>query len=138
MAQTVATDVQQARGEAVRRAANVQLRFSEHPGGSCYIIHTGNAGQCRCRDDGEAVCTGGAAVLKLEWVPSSRQTTIRANVPSMGFNARIGTVSPAGSIDVTNVDGENIRHVVSVVGRIRTCTTTRSKSSLPDCNPKKS
>ncbi|WP_077036049.1 GspH/FimT family pseudopilin [Pelomonas sp. KK5] len=133
VAQTIATDIQQARGEAVRRGDSVQLRFSEHPLGSCYIIHTGGTNACRCGDDGQAVCTAKGQVLKLEWMPRSQATQVHANVGSMTFDPQRGTVSPAGSVDVTDAHGDGIRHVVSMMGRVRACSTGGSVSGLSTC-----
>ncbi|MDN3920561.1 GspH/FimT family pseudopilin [Roseateles violae] len=131
LAQTVMVDLQQARSEAVLSGAGVQLRFSQHPGGSCYLLHKG--GQCRCDDSGQPVCTGAAQVLKQEWIPASRRLTVRANVQTMSFQARQGTVTSTGSIDVAGSGGTTIRHVVSIAGRVRSCTPTGGVSGLPRC-----
>jgi len=133
LAQTMMTDIQQARSEAVQQAANVQLRVSQHPGGSCYLIHTGTPGQCRCDDAGQAVCEVPAQVLKLEWVAASRRMTLTSNVQNMNFQARQGSVTPAGRIEITSGTGESIRHIVSIAGRVRSCSPTSGFNSLPRC-----
>lgn len=133
VAQTLMTDLQQARSEAVQRADAVQLRFSQHAKGSCYVMHTGASGQCRCEEEGSAVCTANAQILKFEWLPSSRKLSIRANVSNMSFQARQGTVTSTGSIDVASASGTAIRHVVSIAGRIRSCAPDGPLKHLPKC-----
>ncbi|MET0519284.1 MAG: GspH/FimT family pseudopilin [Burkholderiaceae bacterium] len=132
-AQTVYVDLQQARSEAVMRGQSVQMRFSQHSQGSCYLIHTGASGDCRCSDAGEAVCRASAQPLKLEWLPASRQVAVRANVGNLNFQARQGTVSSAGSVDVALADGRAIRHVVSIAGRVRSCSPDGLVKPLPRC-----
>lgn len=133
IAQTLMTDLQQARSEAVQRADVIQLRFSQHPQGSCYVMHRGAAGQCRCSDEGQAVCDAPGLLLKTQWVPSSRSASIRANVGNLSFQAAQGAVSPTGSIDVASADGAAIRHIISIAGRVRSCSPDGGFSQLPRC-----
>ena len=44
----LATDVQFARSEAVARNQPVRISLFATPQGSCYVVHTGAAGQCLC------------------------------------------------------------------------------------------
>jgi Tfp pilus assembly protein FimT len=133
VAQTMMANLQQARSEAISRADAVQLRFSRHPGGSCYILHTGSSGQCQCDGDGQAVCAPAERVLKLEWIPSAQNIAVRANVSNMSFQARQGAVTSTGSIDISSSNGETIRHVVSIAGRVRSCTPSAGLLRLPRC-----
>lgn len=132
-AQTLMTDLQQARAESVRSGAAVQFRISSHAGGSCYVLHTGATGACRCDEGGTAVCTGDAALLKSQWFPLSRAVGLRANVASLGFQARQGAVTNTGSIDVQIGDGIGIRQVVSVAGRVRSCAINGRIGGLQPC-----
>lgn len=134
-ADTLHAEIQHARSEAARLGANVQLSFSEHSLGTCYIIHIGKAGDCRCISEGRAICTAGH-LLKADWIDKKSQLLIKANVPTMTFDPGGGYVHPAGTIGVTNAAGENISQVVSILGRIRRCTTTPDKNSLPRCDTK--
>jgi prepilin-type N-terminal cleavage/methylation domain-containing protein len=133
LAQSVMVDIQQARSEAVQSGAAVQLRFSQHPGGSCYLLHTGAAGQCRCDDAGRPVCASLEQVLKQEWIPAERRLTVRANVQNMSFQARQGSVTSTGSVDIASSAGATIRHIVSIAGRVRSCTPTGGVAGLPKC-----
>lgn len=132
-AQMLMTDLQQARGEAVRGAESVQFRFSRHASGSCYVVHTGPAGDCRCEDGGEPVCTGEGVLLKSQWLPGERSIAVTANVQGLGFQARQGAVTNTGSIDIRIGDGTGIRHVVSIAGRVRSCALSSRIAGLPSC-----
>lgn len=133
IAQTLMTDLQQARSEAVQRADTVHLRFSRHARGSCYLMHTGEPGQCNCDDSGLATCAATARLIKREWVASSQRIALRSNVNNMSFQARQGTVSSAGSIDISDSSGLTIRHIVSIAGRARTCSPNGGVTRLPVC-----
>lgn len=133
IAQTLMTDIQQARSEAVQRADAVHLRFSRHALGSCYLMHTGDAGQCTCDDNGQATCAAAAQLIKREWVAASKRVSLRSNVNTMSFQARQGTVTSTGSIDVSDSAGPTIRHIVSIAGRVRTCSPNGGVKRLPIC-----
>lgn len=136
-AQTLVTDIQEARSAALRSGDSVLLRFSQHPQGTCYIVHTGAKGDCVCSDAGKAICIGKGQALKTTWIPAQGNTTVKANVQNMNFDGRQGLVTPAGSIDVVDSNGETIRQVVSITGRIRSCTTTTGFNALPKCTTSK-
>jgi len=133
VAQTMMANLQEARSEAVSRADAVQMRFSRHTGGSCYIVHTGASGQCRCEGDGQAVCVHSERILKLEWIPLTQNIAVRANVSNMSFQAPQGAVTSTGSIDISSSNGETIRHVVSIAGRVRSCSPSGELHQFPRC-----
>jgi len=129
----VMIDLQQARSEAVLRTGAVQFRFSRHPKGSCYIIHAGASGDCRCSDAGQAVCNADGLPIKLEWFPGQTRISVSANISNLSFQARQGAVTSTGSIDITGDDGQAIRHVVSIAGRVRSCSPDGSFKNLTKC-----
>jgi type IV fimbrial biogenesis protein FimT len=133
IAQTLMTDLQQARSEAVQRGDTVHLRFSRHSQGSCYLMHTGDSGQCTCDDSGQATCAATARLIKREWIAASQRIALRSNVNSMSFQARQGTVTSTGSIDISDSAGPTIRHIVSIAGRVRTCSPNGGVTRLPVC-----
>lgn len=142
VAQTVMTDLQLARAEAVQHAESIELRFSEHPHGSCYVMYSSGPDnndrdghdECRCDDSGAAYCDAvELAVLKTQWLPSELQIGLHANVRTLSFHARQGTVTSTGSIDLSLADGTAIRHVVSIAGRVRSCAVGPSIGGLPRC-----
>lgn len=133
VAQTMMANLQQARSEAISRTEAVQLRFSRHANGSCYVIHTGSSGQCHCDATGQGVCAASERILKLEWIPSTSNVSVFANVVNMSFQARQGAVTSTGSIDVKSNNGDTIRHIVSIAGRVRTCSPTPELHRFPRC-----
>lgn len=133
LAQTLMTDLQQARSEAVQRGEAVHVRFSVHPQGSCYVLHGGAPAQCKCKDGGTVECLSPEGLIKSEWIPSRLAVTVKANVGGMSFQPRQGTVTSTGSIDVIGAAGPTIREVVSIAGRVRSCSPGASMSGLPRC-----
>ena len=135
MADTVLTDVQHGRSEAARLGTSVQLRFSEHPQGTCYLVHTGPKNACRCGDDQQIACSKQGGVLKSEWIPRQTQIAVKANYSPMTItlDPRTGTATPGFRVNITSDDGEHIRHIVNSMGRIKSCTTTVGRNSLPKC-----
>ena len=121
-ASQLASDLQFTRISAVAR--NQRLRFSLQTDatGSCYVIHTGSADTCRCGDSGPAVCDSGASEIRTIRVPVSDRVRVQANVASILFDPVHGTSTPAGTVRVIGSNGRELRHVVNVMGRVRTCS----------------
>ena len=118
----LATDLYLARSEAVARQQGVRVSFHAVAGGSCMVIHTGSTADCSCDGGGVAQCTNGAALVKSSYFPASRGVSVAANVASMRFDQTNGTVSPAGTVRLTASTGPEVRHVVNIMGRVRTCS----------------
>lgn len=134
IAQTLMTDLQQARNEAVLLTSAVQLRFSQSSKGSCYVMYRAGAGQCSCDDQGQPQCTAPGLLIKSAWLPSQLALTVKANVGQLSFQARQGAVTSTGSIEVASSDGRAaIRHVVSIAGRVRSCAVS-GFTQMPGCS----
>lgn len=86
------------------------------------VIHTGSTADCSCDGGGVAQCTNNAALIKSNYFPASRGVSVAANVASMRFDQTNGTVSPAGTVRLTASTGQEVRHVVNIMGRVRTCS----------------
>lgn len=132
-AQALMTDLQYARSLAVARSSAVHMRFSSHPKGSCYILYSGSSSQCKCDDAGAAVCSNPAELIKVQWLPSDQAISLRANVNSMSFQARQGAVTSTGSIELNAGSSMSIKQIVSIAGRVRTCSPNGSVGSIPAC-----
>jgi len=132
-ASQLASDLQFVRVSAVAR--NQRLRFSLHndAAGSCYVIHTGAADACRCGNSGPAVCVSGASEIRTVRLPATEQVLVQANVSSIVFDPVHGTSSPAGTVRVIGSNGRELRHVVNVMGRVRTCSPQGSVSGYRAC-----
>ena len=124
MASELTTYVHHARSEAVARSGGVRLSFLAAADGSrCTLMHTGPATACSCSAGGVAHCNApDAALLRWQGSPAGQRVNVEANVVSMHFDPVRGAVSPAGTIRTALPDGREVRHVVSVFGRVRSCS----------------
>lgn len=133
VAAQLATDVRHARSMAVARHEQVRLTLRQSAAGSCYVVHTGSASDCGCAPDGTASCRAGAEVLQSSGFPAGGPVQVSANVGSMLFDADRGTVSPAGTLKVQDGSSRAVHQVVSIMGRVRTCTPTGAAAGYPAC-----
>lgn len=115
------TDIQLARSEAVARNQSVRIGFAADETGSCYLLHTGAAGDCRCDGQGATACRAGAEALRSVPLVAGAPVQLSANSASILFDADKGTVTPTASLRVRSRIGE-IRQIVNVMGRVRSCS----------------
>jgi type IV fimbrial biogenesis protein FimT len=125
----VGTDLRYARSEAVAR--NTGVRVSFHQG--CYVVHTGTRDDCRCDGQGPAVCTGDAVALKTVNGAEARGVQIVSNVSSMRFDETNGTTSPTGTVCTVPASGRSVHHVVSIMGRVRSCSPAAAGAPCASC-----
>lgn len=133
VASELAVDLRYARTEAVARAEGVRLSVRSNDDGTCVMVHTGAAADCQCGASGAAHCAGDARLLKSSFYPVGADPVITSNVPSMRFDPVNGTVVPGGSVTIRTRGGMSLRHVVSVMGRARTCSPGGSVKGAPAC-----
>ncbi len=127
------TDLQFARSEAIARNDGVRVSFHAVSGATCMVIHTGATADCSCTDAGVAQCGGGAALIKNNYFAPSSGVTVSANVASMRFDSTLGTVTPAGTVRVASASGPSVQHVVSMLGRVRSCSPSASVPGYKSC-----
>jgi type IV fimbrial biogenesis protein FimT len=122
VAMQLETDLQLARAEAVARNESVRVAFAaETAGGSCYVLHTGPAGACRCDGAGATTCAPGAKALRAVPLAPGYPVQLTSNSASILFDAVKGTVTPTATMRVTAEVGE-IRQIVNIMGRVRSCS----------------
>jgi type IV fimbrial biogenesis protein FimT len=121
-ASQLAIDLQYIRSEAVARNEALRIGFETSASDSCYVIHTGAAGDCRCTSHSVAQCSGTAQEIKTVHLDANTRVRLSSNVGSMLFHPVRGTVSPTGSLLLSGPKGMEIRHVVNMMGRTRTCS----------------
>lgn len=122
IANELLTDLQLARTEAVSRQQNVRVTFSPSAATpDCYVVHTGPAVACTCAQPAPTACTTDATLIKQVTIDPDSGVSIHSNVRSLSFQGILGTVTPTGSITISSADGRALKHVVNVVGRVRTC-----------------
>lgn len=122
LAAEVAADLQFVRMEAVSRQRPVRVSFeSDAAGTTCYVIHTGGPGDCHCLAGAPAICDTGATEIKTQHFPAGDRAGVRANVTSMLYDPTFGTVSPTATVRIGTADRNGVHHVISLLGRVRTC-----------------
>ena len=132
-AAALAADVHFTRQEAVARRQALRLGVQNTPAGTCWVVHTGGAGQCLCADAGPAVCGGGAVEIKTVVLPGAERVRVGANVGSILFDPLHGTSTPTGTLRLADTHGRAIHHVVNVMGRVRSCAAAAVIPGLPAC-----
>lgn len=118
----LASDIHLVRSAAIARGQALRLSFLPRSGGSCYVIHTGAANACACADDGPAVCHGAAREIKTVNLSDSDRLQLSANVASVLFDPMHGTSTPTGTLRLVGANGREVRHIVNILGRVRSCS----------------
>jgi type IV fimbrial biogenesis protein FimT len=129
----LSTDLQFIRSEAVRQNRSLRVSFQQLTGGSCYVIHTGSSADCHCSGDAPAVCTGDAESVKTVYVAAQRGVQILANQAGISYDPVRGTASPWATVRVVGNEGRAIHHVVSIMGRVKTCSPQHSMAGYKAC-----
>lgn len=131
---TLLGDLQHMRSEAIMRNSDMRMSFHATAAGSCYVVHAGPAAACSCDGSGQAQCNAAQAALinARHWqAGGSRQVT--ANVTSILFDPRAGLAAPGGTVRLTDSAGREIRHIVNLRGRVRTCSAQGPLPGHPAC-----
>jgi type IV fimbrial biogenesis protein FimT len=123
-AQQLLGDLQFIRSEAVARQQGLRLTVLPWAGGSCYVLHSGSADACTCGlvENTPAVCSGGATEVKTVRWTAHDKAALQSSANSLRFDPWDGTSTPTGTLDISNPQGQQLRHVVNVMGRVRTCS----------------
>lgn len=129
----LATDIHHARGLAVARRTAVHLSAQQTTDGSCYLVHTGNAGDCVCSGAGVSQCSGNAQALRTVGFATTGPVRMSLNSRSMLFDPDRGTVTPTGSFKLELQAGTALRQIVNIMGRVRTCSPAGSLPGYPTC-----
>jgi type IV fimbrial biogenesis protein FimT len=125
-----------AHARAMAVSHNDGVRLSVKPaedGAVCLIVHTGDASSCSCAAGGAPQCSTETHVFKASSFPAGGPVSVSANVQSLRFDPINGTVSPSGTVVITGRDGHQVRHVVSLMGRLRTCSPGGAVKGYAPC-----
>lgn len=134
VASQLQTDLQHARSMAVAANQMVRVHFDEDSSGSCYVIHTGAANSCRCSAAEGSTCGGGAVARQtVRFIAAAGAPQVRANVSSIGVDPQRGTVTPTATMSIANSNGDELRAIVNIMGRVRTCVASGSIVSSRPC-----
>lgn len=122
VAAQVETDIHHARSLAVARGAPVRISFdSSQANASCYVVHTGSAGDCRCDGTGAAVCRGSSEAFHTVRLGADTPVQLASNSSSVLFDGARGTVTPTATIRV-HTGSAAVHQVVNIMGRVRSCS----------------
>ena len=127
------TDIHFARSLAVSHNHSLRMSFFTDNQGSCYVVHTGVAGDCSCSADGSTTCTDGAKALRGVRFDSAGALQLRANIGSILFDPVKGTSTPTGTLRLTTADEKAVHLVVNLMGRVRSCSPERSVPGYRAC-----
>ncbi len=126
------TDLQLARSLAVTQNRSVRVSFGSDAAGSCYVVHSGAAGACRCDAAGNASCTGDEQILRTVGYGADLPLALRSNAASMLFDHVKGTVTPTSTVRITGRDGA-VHVVTNIMGRVRSCSPSTPSFGYPAC-----
>lgn len=127
------TDLQFARNTAVAFGQPVRLRVQSSPAGSCYVMHTGSAAACTCSPTAGANCNAAGQVVRSAQFGANHPVAISANSNSMAFDGRLGTVTPTGTLTLDHRNGGQLRVVINIMGRARTCQSAGARMGFEAC-----
>ena len=135
------SDLQFVRAESVAR--NQPLRLSRYAttGGSCYVVHSGDAAQCHCSQPGPAQCSGDAQELRTVRLPVDDRVSLTGTAHSVLFDPLHGTVSPTATLRVIGPSSgtgrgaraREVHHVINVTGRVRSCSPLGAIAGYRTC-----
>ena len=129
----LATDIRHARSLAVSHGAPVRMRVQQAADGSCYVVHTGHAGDCLCTGAGTSSCRGSAQVLRTVGFDAASPVRLASNSGSMLFDPTRGTVTPTGTLTLQLQGGATIRQIVNIMGRVRSCSPGAAVTGYVAC-----
>lgn len=129
----LAADIQFVRTEAIARNRAIRLSVQRAGAQSCYVAHTGGAGECRCLDAEPATCTDGAEPIKAVHFGAGSGTAVRSNVGSIVFDPLHGTSTPTGTLRLVAASGREVHHVVNLMGRVRSCSPGAAVAGYVRC-----
>jgi type IV fimbrial biogenesis protein FimT len=132
-ASELSADLQLLRTEAVARNVVARITFSSDSRGDCYVLHTGDEGDCQCHGEAPATCATGALLLKSVFLPAAGPVRVAARVPSTGFDPVRGNAITMNRFTLTDEQGRQVLHNVSHLGRVRSCTTAPAISRYAPC-----
>lgn len=133
VAAQVVTDLRHARSLSVAHGANLRFSVRRSAAGSCYVVHSGAAADCSCAPDGSSSCRNGAKAFQSVGFPAGGQVQLASNSTSMLFDADRGTVTPTGTLRVQTASGASVHQVISLMGRVRSCSPGGAVSGYPRC-----
>lgn len=132
------TDLQFARGEAVRRNYPVHVRFGSNADMTCYVIFVPNiTGTCDCLLGATRACSGSHTEIKTVQVPRSLQVALAASSAAdtiVTFDWRTGQSQPGEfHVDASGSPSGALRTTMNAAGRPTVCSPDGSVPQVSRC-----
>ncbi len=127
------TDLQLMRGIAQAQSRSLRLALASDAGGSCYVIHDGDNGQCRCDSSGAARCDGAAQALRIQGFALAGPVQLRGSSGALTLDPVRGTFSPTATLQFQAQGGAALHVVVNLLGRVRHCSPSGAVPGYPTC-----
>ena len=127
------TDMQLARSLAVAQNRTVRISFASTAAGSCYMVYAGKAADCSCAAQGATQCVAGVMPLRNVFFAPGSSVQLKSNVNSIVFDPTLGTSTPTGTMRLIGAHGHEVRLVVNILGRIRSCTPSPDLRGYARC-----
>ena len=127
------TDMHFARSLAVAQNRTMRLSFASTAAGSCYMVFSGKAADCSCTPQGGTQCVAGITPARSVGFASDSPVQVKSNVGSIVFDSTLGTSSPTGTMRMIGNRGREVRLVVNIVGRTRSCTPSPDLRGYKKC-----
>lgn len=132
--QELAGDLLLLRSKAIARNQNLRITVLNDDQGSCYVLHDGGPRDCVCSSQGSFQCSvPSASAFKSVGYPKDIGLSLRSSAGSILFDPLLGGAAPGGTIRLMDRHGREIRHIVSLRGRVRTCAAGAGVSGHPPC-----
>jgi Tfp pilus assembly protein FimT len=129
-ADRLASDLREARTLSIHHNATVQLSFGAKGNTQCYVIYTGD-GNCTCSGSA-ATCDADAVAHKTVTLSNANALNFWNNKQRLAFSAGQGFGGMA-SVGVLDAEGNGIKHIIAITGRIRSCSVNGARSHMPKC-----
>ncbi len=127
------SELQHAKSLAVELNQAVRFTFESTPLGMCYVVHTGGPKDCHCAAAGSASCAPGTQVFRHAQADDKGLVSMKSNSRSFAFDPTGGTVTPTATLELRNRQGDVLRLIVNIMGRIRSCSVNGVITGMPTC-----
>ncbi len=127
------TDILYTRSQAVAANESLRMRFQQHAGGSCYVVHSGPDLACGCLPDGSASCVGDGRSFRSVGFAAGGGVQLQSNVGAILFSPNLGTSTPTGTLRLVGRETRAVHLVVNLMGRVRACSPGAALIGYPAC-----
>ena len=133
-ANEVAQDIYLMKSTAVMKNQALRLRVYTDDSGSCYVLQAGDDAACSCTGSGALNCPDPTRPpLRSAHFPATDGVTLSSNVKTLTVDSRLGTFSPGATLKIGTTEGREIRHIVNIMGRVRSCSWPQASGSFSQC-----